>query len=91
MSNNIPGLSEVVKRLYELKCCARCVLRYIGRQDGAVLYAKPYEVCVLSSFHDYLYVLIQYYYRITLIQYTLQLLPPCLTGLRTVLLRLRFF
>ena len=55
MSNNIPGLSEVVKRLYELLCCARCVLRYTARQDGAVLYAKPYQGIVNHVEKEYGY------------------------------------
>ena len=49
--SNISGLSEVVKSLYKLQCCARCVLRYIGI-GGAGLYAKPYEVCAISSSLD---------------------------------------
>jgi hypothetical protein len=53
MSSNSSGLSEVVKRLYELRCCARCVLRYVGVQDGAVNFAKPYQVCLLFSVLDH--------------------------------------
>ena len=49
--SNIPGLSEVIKRLYELHCCARCVLRYIGVK-GAGFYAKPYEVRAIYNFLD---------------------------------------
>ncbi|XP_046847599.1 tRNA pseudouridine synthase Pus10-like [Xenia sp. Carnegie-2017] len=47
MSIEISKLSEVVKNLKELQCCARCILRYIGKRDSsAAFYAKPYNEIV---------------------------------------------
>lgn len=45
MASTVTGLSQVVKGLYELQCCARCVLRYVGFQDTTT-YAKSYKEVV---------------------------------------------
>lgn len=55
MATKVAGFSQVVKMLYELPCCARCVLRFSGLQDSAPLYAKPYKDLVQYISTEYGY------------------------------------